>query len=284
MCVSARSSGGGLLKAARLCGGDALGRVIFVTSFKGGVGKTTVTANLAVTLALSGKRVMIVDGDFGMRCMDMILGLQSDVLYNVCDVLTGVCTVEDAAVRHETGLDFLAAPMGSYDPEIPKTAFFSLFRSLRDKYDFVFIDSSAEKSLYYLAFAAAADDALVVAMHRSTAIRAAEKTAYTLSELGFRNLRLIVNCYDSALAESKALPDLYQIIKRSAVRLLGVIPKDDTLVERQEKGECALCSKEKYLTCSEKAFINITKRMTGGVVPLLDGVSRVKIKRKNIEL
>lgn len=265
-------------------GGDAMGRVIFVTSFKGGVGKTTVTANLAVTLALSGKKVMLIDGDFGMRCMDMILGLQSDVLFGVCDVLSGTCTVEEAAVRHDSGLSFLAAPMGAYDPSIPKSAFFALFRRLRDAYDFVFIDSSAEKSPYYLAFAAAADDALVITMHRSVAIRAAEKTAYALSELGFRNLRLIVNCYEAAPAKAGKLPDLYQIIKRSSVRLLGVIPRDDTLAERQEKGECAFCVKEKYLTCSEKAFLNIAKRMTGCAVPLLDGVLNDKIKRKNVKI
>ena len=154
-----------------------MGRVIFVTSFKGGVGKTTVTANLAASLAVMGKRVMIVDGDFGMRCMDMVLGLQSDAIYNACDVLTGVCTVNEAKVTHCSGADFIAAPMGAYETTIPKTAFFKLFRHLREIYDYIFIDSSTEQSPYYLAFAAASDDALVVAMHRSTAIRAAETTA-----------------------------------------------------------------------------------------------------------
>jgi len=261
-----------------------LGRVIFVTSFKGGVGKTTVTAGLAVTLAKRGKKVMAVDGDFGMRCMDMVLGLQSDSLYNVSDVLTGRCSVHDAVVTHDSGLDFLAAPMGALDFRIPKSAFFALFRSLRESYDYVFIDSSAEQSAYYLAFAAAADDAIVVAMHRSTAVRAAEKTAYTLSGLGFRNLRLIVNCYDRLLAEENVLPNLYQIIKRSSVRLLGVVPLDSKLVAWQENGDCVLCGADKYLTEAEKAFLNITARMTGSAVPLLDGVYDKKIKRKNIKL
>ncbi len=265
-------------------GGIALGRVIFVTSFKGGVGKTTVTAGLAVTLAKRGKRVMVVDGDFGMRCMDMVLGLQSDAIYNVTDVLIGNCSVQDAIVKHESGLDFLAAPMGTLDFKIPKSAFFALFRSLRDSYDYIFIDSSAEQTNYYLAFAAAADDAIVVAMHRSTAVRAAEKTAYTLSGLGFRNLRLIVNCYDRLLAEENVLPTLYQIIKRSAVRLLGVVPLDEKLVAWQENGECVLCGRDKHLSVAEKAFLNITARMTGGVVPLMDGVYDKKIKRKNIKL
>lgn len=268
-------------------GGDAVGRVIFVTSFKGGVGKTTVTANLAASLAVMGKRVMIVDGDFGMRCMDMVLGLQSDAIYNACDVLTGVCTVNEAKVAHCSGADFIAAPMGAYETTIPKTAFFKLFRHLRELYDYIFIDSSTEQSPYYLAFAAAADDTLVVAMHRSTAIRAAEKTAYALSGLGFRNLRLIVNCYDRALAESGALPNLYQIIKRSAVRLLGVVPVDGRLVEWQEKGVTVLSperEKDRYLSESEIAFLNIAKRMTGMAVPLLDGVYDVKIKRKKLKL
>ncbi len=264
-------------------GGDGLGRVIFVTSFKGGVGKTTVTAGLAVTLARMGKRVMLIDGDFGMRCMDMVLGLQNESIYNICDVLCGACNIEDAVLRHESGVDFVAAPMSGYDKSITKEAFFWLFDRLKKNYDFVFVDSSAEKSDYYLQFAAVCEEAIIVAMHRSTAVRAAEKTALTLANVGFSNLRLVVNCYDSERAENGILPSLYDIINRSSVRLIGVVPLDFSVIEWQEEGISMLESDEKYMTPSEKAFVNIAIRLMGGTKPLLDDVYK-KTRRKKFIL
>ena len=250
-----------------------MGRVIFVTSFKGGVGKTTVTANLTAALAFLGKKVLAIDGDFGMRCLDMALGLQNGTVYNICDVLRGGAELSAATVRDRSArIDFIPAPMSDTGEIIPRTAFFTLFRALRDKYDYILIDSSAEESAYYRSFAAAADDALIVALHRSTAVRAAEKTAYALSDMGFRNLRLIVNGYDAAKAERGELPSLYNMIGLSTVKLLGAVPYDDELISDQERGVIAFAPQTRYLRHYETAFFNIACRVTGKRIPLLAGV------------
>ncbi|MEG2117964.1 MAG: AAA family ATPase, partial [Clostridia bacterium] len=105
-----------------------LGRAIFVTSFKGGVGKTTVSANLASALAFIGKKVLVVDGDFGMRCMDMVLGLENEIVFNIYDVLTNKCSYEEAILQYEnSGFDFMPAPMLFDREEIPTTRFFELY-------------------------------------------------------------------------------------------------------------------------------------------------------------
>lgn len=258
-----------------------MGRVIFITSFKGGVGKTTVSAGIASALAHDGKRVLICDGDFGMRCMDMVLGLEDEVLFNIHDLLTGKCSARDACIHlSDSGFDFIAAPMSYTRESVDIHAYFRLFAALRQDYDYIIIDSSAEESDYYLAFAACADDALVVSLHRSTSVRAAEKTALRLGEMGFKNLRLIVNCYDNRSAANGSLPSLFDIINRSTIRLLGVIPFDSELFSDQEKGMLTGIRLTHRYKSYEAAFLNIANRIEGYNIPLLRNVYKTK-KRNN---
>ena len=139
-----------------------MGRVLFITSFKGGVGKTTLSANLSAVLARMGYRVLAVDGDMGMRCMDMALGEENGAVYNIADVLEGKCTAERAIVQSGTvdGLFFLASPANRPEVIPEREKFLKLFALLREGYDYVIIDSSAEETPYYLSFAACADDAV----------------------------------------------------------------------------------------------------------------------------
>lgn len=256
----------------------ASGRVIFITGFKGGVGKTTVTANIAAVLREMGKRVLIIDGDFGMRCMDLVLSCESESLFDCYDVLLGRCE-PDKAVIGSDGLHFMPAPMNYSGEEIPQERFTELFGFLRTKYDYCLIDSSADRSAVYMSFAAAADDAIVVSHHQSTAVRAAEKTGSILAGLGFKNLRLVINGYRDKYAKKGLLPSIFYIINRSAIRLLGVVPFDDCLPADQEKGYLALsCSKNKRLRKYEAAFFNIAKRICGERVLLFRNVYRTKKK------
>ncbi|MEG2118429.1 MAG: hypothetical protein RRY76_04410, partial [Clostridia bacterium] len=130
-------------------------------------------------------------------------------------------------------------------------------------------------------FAAACDDALIVSLHRSTAVRAAERTGIKLSEVGFKNLRLIVNGYDRVKSDSGELPTLFEIINRSAIKLLGAVPFSESLISDQENGVLALSSKERRLKTYEAAFLNTALRITGENVPLLENVY-FTAKRKNI--
>ena len=258
-----------------------MGGSIFVTSFKGGVGKTTVCANLAGALCNLGHTVLVVDGDFGMRCMDIVLGLENEALFDLGDVLAGRTELERAVLQSPRvpSLSFLPAPMNCRVPP-DREAVAGVIDALRRTYDYVLIDSSAEESDTYAAFAAAADDAVIVSLHQSSSIRAAEKTALCLDGYGFRNLRLIVNGYRAAAASGGLLPSLREIVERSSVRLLGVVPFDPLLQTDQEAGRITFDDfASRRARCYEPAFMNIAARITGRRVPLLKNVA-YPVKRK----
>ena len=260
-----------------------MGRVIFVTAFKGGVGKTTVSAGISAALAALGKRVCVVDGDFGMRCMDLVLGMEDCVLYDCSDVLFGRCEPEEAIVpvtQRET-MFFLPAPIRYDGRPFPHGSEEKLFSYLRKEYDYCIVDSSAELSEYYRRFAMQADEAVVVTLHQTTAIRAAEKTAANLVQCGHNRVRLVVNGYRESFAKEGRLPTVLEMIRRSSVPLLGVVPFSEELPARQEQGTVLYGGKErKKLLPYEVAFLNVALRLCGSAVPLLQGVHRPKRKKK----
>lgn len=257
----------------------ALGRVIFVTGFKGGVGKTTVSANIAATLHALGNRVLVIDGDFGMRCMDMVLGVENEALFDCSDVLAGRCspTAAMCEVGGMSGFSFIPAPMNLSDDKIPKTAYTDLIKEVREEFDYIIIDSCAEMTDYYMAFAATADEAVIVTLHQSTSVRAAEKTAARLSAMGVTSQSLVVNGYRANFAESKKLPDIPDIINRSSVRLLGVVPYCERLSASQEAAELSFMGDMKKKASKwEAAFYNIAARLNGARIRLFNGCDSPK--------
>ncbi len=256
-----------------------MGRVIFVTGFKGGVGKTTVSANLASTLCALGNRVLVIDGDFGMRCMDLVLGMENETLFDCSDVLSGRCapTAAITEVRETESFSFIPAPMNHSGEIIPESAYAHLISELRQDFDFIIIDSCAEMTDYYLAFAAQADEAIIVTLHQSTSVRAAEKTATRLSAMGIKRLSLVVNGYREKFAEKGSLPNIVDIINRSSVRLLGVVPYSEKLQASQEAAELAFSGNlRKKATAPEAAFYNMALRLCGQRIRLFEGADQLK--------
>jgi len=255
-----------------------MGRVIFVTGFKGGVGKTTVSANIAATLHALGNKVCVVDGDFGMRCMDMVLGLESETLFDCSDILAGRCSATAALTEvGSSSFSFIPAPMNHTGEKYPKTAYSALFAELREEFDFIIVDSCAEMTDYYLSFAAQSDEAIIVTLHQSTSVRAAEKTATRLSAMGVKELSLVVNGYRENMALKGKLPNIADIINRSSVRLLGVVPYSGKLQASQEAAEIAFNGNlRKKATLCEGAFYNIALRLCGHRIKLFDGLEQLK--------
>ena len=243
-------------------------RVIMVASCKGGVGKTTVTANLALSLAKLGRRTLMVDCDFGMRCLDLVCGLSDKVTYDVCDCILRGISPERAAVRdpRSPSLWFIAGPY-RYGGGIDGEGFRSFLETASEELslDYIIVDTHGGEGVEFSLAAPNADIALVVSTHQEASIRAAEETAKRISELGSAETRLIINSYDVKAARRGRLPGVLELIDRTRVRLIGIIPRDDSMLERQVTGSLAASDGRSR---SGKAFANVARRLDGESVPL----------------
>lgn len=271
-----------------------MARVILVTSFKGGVGKTTVSANLAVCFAKLGRKVLVCDGDLESRCLDMVLGADNQPLFNICDAVKGTCGISAATAEAKNceGLYFMPAP--AFYPEAYETRFtdeiFSaeaVKRFLAEAaggYDYIIFDLPARPDRLYRSLVPLSDNTIVVSAHTSVSIRAAEKTAIAVGELCENSrkpeLGLVVNCFRPAGAANGDNAGLYDIISKTKIPLLGVIPFDKQMAAAQEKGMLA------YEAAGGKAPFwtavnNIAARLEGQSVTLLNGI---RIKQKKTDL
>ncbi len=244
-----------------------MGRIIAITSGKGGVGKTTVTAGLAGALAERGCRVVAVDGDFGLRNLDLVLGLESSVVYDISDVLSGRCEPEKAlaSCRELPGLYFLAAPQRLLPGEENRQRRGELMRALSKEFDYVLVDSPAGVGEGFLAACEGADMGLVVTTLDPSALRDAEQAATLMRELGVSDLRLIVNRFNPRYILEGLAPDLDGIIDSVAVRLIGVIPDDKKVFMCQSRGESLVRKGGKKLS---RSFLDIADRLMGKNLPL----------------
>ena len=262
---------------------EPLGRLIFVTSFKGGVGKTTIASGLAGALTSRGKSVLVIDGDFGMRCMDLVLGIESGTVFDLYDIISGRCSV-DGAISPTANplLHFIAAPTTPDEFElheiVKKFDFQTFFKPIRKKFDFIIIDSGTNNDALYEAFAKCADEAIVVSAHQATSIRAAEHTATVLHGYGIEKVRLVINGFKADQAEKGLLPGIVEIINRSGSRLFGIVPFDKQVSPDQESGRVTCSSKKRKLY--EKTLLNIADRLLDKTVPLFFGIYSTRAKKK----
>ncbi len=283
-----------------------MNRVIIVTSLKGGVGKTTVTANLAMTLARAGHSVVAVDCDLESRCLDMVLGLENESLYNIADALSGRCSTDDAIIKDKRcdNLSFIAAPASITDKDSDeyKSTFTAenidrFIGELCDSFEYVIFDLPAHPDGWYELLLAHTNYALVVAMHTAVSVRSAEKTAMTIAELseklcgepGFDSegnmlepklkIRLVINGFRSRDVSGGMRSGVYDIITKTSVKLVGVVPYDEEMAAAQETGKLAYQIRRGEAP-SNIAFKNIASRLDGESVPLLAGVIGKKARRK----
>ena len=246
-----------------------MGKVFLFVSGKGGAGKTTVCVNLAVKLAETKKRVLVIDADIWLRNADILLGLQNDAVLDVGDVFAGDCTFEKAVIGHPTvgNIDFLAAPARL---RVPAERMFGFISDLADRqaafYDFVLVDCPAGTSVCESALAARKHAAIVVSTSDLTSLRDAERTAGLLKKHGCRDVRLIINKVDAALIRTRLAPNIDEIIDSISVRLIGVVPEDKLIPAYTYVGKFACSSGSPKV---RQAFANIACRLTGGGVPLI---------------
>ncbi len=251
-------------------------KIIMVTSCKGGVGKSTVSANLGIRLALDGWRTLIIDCDFGVRSLDLIMGLEDEVVFDITDVILRGIAPKKALIcdNRSENLFFCSAPY-SYDNELEPESFRDAVRSIGNEMelDYIIIDTPGDTGMPFRLAAAAADEALIVSTYQPASIRAAERTGILLGEISDAEKRLIINCFNADGIEFGALPSLIEVIDKTCIPLIGIIPYDARLGEKQAVGEDVFSIKASNAAI---AFSNIAKRITGKSVPLFTDFKKVK--------
>lgn len=246
-----------------------MGEAIVITSGKGGVGKTTTTANLGTALALQGKKVCLVDTDIGLRNLDVILGLENRIIYDLVDVIEGRCKVQQALVkdkRFEDGLFLLPAAQttdkNAINPEQMKT----LVTELKRDYDYILIDCPAGIEQGFKNAIAGADRAIVVTTPEISAVRDADRIIGLLEQEDIEPPKLIINRIRRHLMTNGDALDVNDITTHLSIDLLGIILDDESVITSSNKGEPVVMDPANP---AAMGYRNIARRILGESVPLM---------------
>jgi septum site-determining protein MinD len=247
-----------------------MSRIIVITSGKGGVGKTTVTANLGMAIARLGRRVALVDADFGLRNLDLLLGLENRVVYTAVDVLAGQCRLEQALVKdkRQEGVVLLPAAQSRTKEVVSPDQMKKLVGALAEKYEYVVIDSPAGIEMGFQNAIAAAKEALIVTTPEIAAVRDADRVVGLLEAQGIKRIHLIVNRLKPAMVQADQMMSVQDVQEILAIPLIGVIPDDERVIVSSNRGEPLVLAE--HVSLPGIAVNNIARRLQGENIPFLD--------------
>ncbi|MCL0062713.1 septum site-determining protein MinD [Peptococcaceae bacterium] len=246
-----------------------MSKVIVVTSGKGGVGKTTTTANVGAGLAALGHKVVLVDADIGLRNLDVVLGLENRIVYDIVDVTSGHCRLRQAIIKDKRlpGLHLLPAAQTKDKTAVSPEQMQELCGELKKEYEYVIIDCPAGIEQGFKNAIAGAERAIVVTTPEVSAVRDADRIIGLLESSGLSSPELIINRLRIDMVKAGDMMSIDDILEILAIDLLGVVPNDDEVVISTNKGEPVVLN-EKSL--SGKAYRNISRRIKGEKVPFLN--------------
>ncbi len=243
--------------------------VATITSGKGGVGKTTTTANLAVALALSGKKVICIDGDIGLRNLDVVLGLENRIVYDLVDVIEGRCRLRQAMIRDKRLPELFLIPAAQTRDKsaVSPSDMVRLCDELRGEFDWVLIDSPAGIERGFRNAVAPSDIVIVVTNPEVSAVRDADRIIGLVEAEEKGPARLIINRLNPALVKRGDMLTADDVLELLAVELIGIVPEDENVVISTNRGQpVAIDGKSK----AGEAFHNIARRLNGEKVPFLN--------------
>ena len=244
-----------------------MGEVIVITSGKGGVGKTTTTANIGTGLAQLEKKVILIDTDIGLRNLDVVMGLENRIVYNLVDVIEGNCRLKQAIIRDRRYPNLYLIPSAqtkdktAVNPEQMK----KLTEALKEEFDYILLDCPAGIEQGFLNAIAGATRAIVVTTPEVSAIRDADRVIGLMESAEMENIQLIINRIRIDMVRRGDMMSMEDVKEILAVELLGIVPDDEEIVISTNRGE--------PLTGGDSpagiAYSNICKRLLGYEVPFL---------------
>jgi len=241
-------------------------RRIVVTSGKGGVGKTTTTANLGAALAQRGRRVVLVDADIGLRNLDLVLGLEKRIVFDIVEVVEGRCQLRQALIRDKRFGDALAilpAAQTRDKTAVSENQFAKVIDDLAEGCDYVIIDCPAGIEHGFRNAVAGAREAIIVTTPEVSAIRDADRVIGKLNERGLP-LRLIVNRLRPEMVRSGDMLSVDDVCDILSAELLGIIPDDEEIIDTTNRGEPIVLNPDARLT---SVYVKIARRLEGELVP-----------------
>lgn len=247
-----------------------MGRIVVTTSGKGGVGKTTVTANLGTALAQAGQKVALMDADFGLRNLDLLLGLENRVVYTAVDVIAGACRLGQALVKDRRSPNLVLLPAAQARDKTAVTAdqMGQLMRELAQEYDFVIVDCPAGIEQGFRNAIAAVEEAIVVTTPDISAVRDADRVIGILEASDIKDIRLIVNRVRPEMVAAENMMSVDDVVELLSIPLLAVVVDEPQVIVSTNKGEPMVLAESPSLAAT--AIIHAARRLLGEEVPWLD--------------
>lgn len=246
------------------------GRIIVITSGKGGVGKTTTTAAIGAALALAGKRVAVVDMDIGLRNLDVVMGLENRIVFNVVDLAKGRCKVSQAAIKDRRIENLFLIPASQSDNKtaLNPEEMVVLCKKLKEEFDIILIDCPAGIEQGFENSVAGADEAVVVCMPEVSSVRDADRIVGLLYAKSITP-QLVVNRIMPRLVISGDMLSHQDVVEILSIELLGLVCMDDTVISSTGTGSPIVMDKDSQ---AGVAFKRIAARLLGETVPIIDPV------------
>ncbi len=259
-----------------------MGSVIVVTSGKGGVGKTTATANLGAALAMKGKNVLLIDGDTGLRNLDIAMGMESGIVYDLVDVVREECDCKKALLRHRTieGLSLLPTSQTREKTAVTKTQMRTLLRRIKPDFDYILIDCPAGIEQGFENAVAGADEAIIVTVPELSCIRDADRVIALLEKRELTKMRLIINRLRPKLIRKGLMPGVEDVLGYLSIDLLGAVPEDERIIVAANSIELAANDSQSQ---AGQAYRNMAARLLGEEVPLINFRERKYIFQRLFE-
>lgn len=242
---------------------------IVITSGKGGVGKTTSTANLGTALALQGKKVCLIDMDIGLRNLDVILGLENRIIYDIVDVVEERAKLHQALIkdkRFNDNLYLLPAAQNAEKDAVSEQQMLDIVQELRKDYDYILIDCPAGIEQGFKNSIAAADQAILVTTPEISAIRDADRIIGLLEQTEMEEPKLIINRIRKRMMQDGEVMDVDEITRHLSIDLLGIVFDDDDVVRSSNNGDPIVLNPKNP---ASQGYRNIARRILGETVPLM---------------
>ncbi len=243
-------------------------KAITITSGKGGVGKTTTTANLGVALARLNKKVVVIDADIGLRNLDIVMGLENRIVYDLVDVIEGRCKLRQAMIKHKQFPDLYLIPAAQTRDKtaVSPSDMVKITNQLREEFDFIVIDSPAGIERGFRNAVAPADEVLIVTNPEVSAVRDADRIIGLIEAENKGPAQLILNRVKMDMIRRGEMLSADDVTDILAIRLIGIIPEDENVIPASNSGIPVTLNENSR---AGTAYRNIARRLTGEQVPFM---------------